>query len=133
MTLAYETERRVRGARTPLDYDDSLVPGEIVAGVLHWRNVSPKEDAELGMLLRIGYGSVFGVWHAMLRHRLPEPWAALAFGGTLMSATFTAFPVLGRTPPPWKWPPDVLLTALGTHAVYATTVAVVDDTLRGSR
>jgi len=130
MTLAYETERRVRGERTALDYDDSLVPGEIVAGILHWRNVSPKEDAELGMALRIGYGSAFGLWHVALRTVLPEPWAFAAFGTTLMTATFTAFPVLGRTPPPWRWPPDVLATALGTHAVYAGTVAAVDDVLR---
>ena len=133
MTLAYEAERRVRGARSALDYDDSLVPGEIVAGILHLRNVTPKEDAELGMLLRVGYGSAFGLWHVALRRVLPEPWAALAFGTTLMTATFTAFPVLGRTPPPWEWPPDVLLTALGTHAVYTTTVAVVDDVLGASR
>jgi hypothetical protein len=133
MTLAYEAERRVRGARTALDYDDSLVPGEIVAGILHLRNVTPKEDAELGMALRVGYGSAFGLWHVALRRVMPEPWAGLAFGATLMTATFTAFPVLGRTPPPWRWPPDVLLTALGTHAVYATTVAVVDDVLSRSR
>jgi hypothetical protein len=130
MTLAYEAERRVRGERTALDYDDSLVPGEIVAGILHWRNLSPKEDAQLGMLLRLGYGSAFGLWHVALRSVLPEPWAAAAFGTTLMTATFTAFPVLGRTPPPWEWPADVLVTALGTHAVYAGTVAAVDDVLR---
>jgi len=34
----------------------------------------------------------------------------------LMSATLTLFPLLGRTPPPWRWPPDVLATSLGTHA-----------------
>jgi hypothetical protein len=34
MTLAYATARRLRHAsKTPLDYDDGLVPGEIVAGV----------------------------------------------------------------------------------------------------
>jgi hypothetical protein len=133
MTLTYEAERRVRGARTALDYDDSLVPGEIVAGILHPGNVTPKEDTELGMALRVGYGSAFGLWHVSLRRVMPAPWAGLAFGATLMTATFTAFPVLGRTPPPWRWPPDVLLTALGTHAVYATTVAVVDDVLSASR
>jgi len=30
MTLAYAAERRVRRARGPLDYDDSLVPGQKV-------------------------------------------------------------------------------------------------------
>jgi hypothetical protein len=130
MTLTYELERRIRGSRSPLDYDDSLVPGKIVAGVLHLGNVSDKEDEELGVLLRVGYGSAFGVWHTLLRGVLREPWAAAAFGTTLMTATFTAFPVMGRTPPPWKWPADVLATALGTHVVYAGTVALVDDVLR---
>jgi len=32
LTLAYATERRLRSRRSgPLDYDDSLVPGQIVA------------------------------------------------------------------------------------------------------
>jgi hypothetical protein len=36
MTLAYAAERRVRRrGREPLDYDDSLVPGQIVAAVMH--------------------------------------------------------------------------------------------------
>jgi hypothetical protein len=34
MTLAYAGERRLRRARSgPLDYDNSLVPGQIVAAV----------------------------------------------------------------------------------------------------
>ena len=64
---------------------------------------------------------------------MPEPWAALAFGATLMAATFTLFPLLGKTPPPWKWPPDVLATALGTHAAYVLAVATVDDALHAPR
>ncbi len=133
MTLAYESERRVRGTRQPLDYDDSLVPGRIVAGVLHLHNVTPRGDAELGMALRVGYGSAFGLWHGLLHKVLPEPWAGAAFGGTLITATFVAFPLLGRTPPPWEWPADVMATALGTHAAYASTVAVVDDVLTRAR
>ena len=58
---------------------------------------------------------------------MPEPWASLVFGATLMTATFTLFPVLGRTPLPWRWTPDVLATSLGTHAAYVTAVALVDD------
>jgi hypothetical protein len=65
-----------------------------------------------------------------LRRLIPEPWASVAFGGTLMSATFTLFPVLGRTPPPWRWPIDVLATSIGTHVAYVTAVAAVDDGLR---
>ena len=67
MSLAYGSERRFRRATTQLDYDDSLVPGEIVAGVLHLPNVTDREDAELGSALRWGYGSAFGLWHGTLR------------------------------------------------------------------
>lgn len=127
MSLAYGTERRLRNATSSLDYDDSLVPGEIVASVLRLPDVTGREEAELGMALRWGYGSAFGMWHGVLRRVLPEPWAALVFGGTLMSATLILFPVLGRTPPPWRWPPSVIATSFGTHAAYVATVALVDD------
>jgi hypothetical protein len=127
MTLAYEAERRLRHRLQPLDYDDSLVPGQIVASVLRLPDVTEREDAELGTALRWGYGSAFGLWHGTLRKLMPEPLASFAFGATLMSATLTLFPVLGRTPPPWRWPPDVLLTSFGTHAAYVLGVALVDD------
>jgi hypothetical protein len=47
-----------------------------------------------------------------------------------MTATLTLFPLLGRTPPPWRWPPSVIATCLYTHAAYVGAVAVVDDGLR---
>ena len=132
MSLAYGSERRLRHAKASLDYDDSLVPGEIVANIVRLHDVTDREEAELGMALRWGYGSAFGLWHGILRRRLPEPWAALAFGATLMSATLILFPVLGRTPPPWRWPADVIATSVGTHAAYVLTVALVDDITRES-
>ena len=53
MTLAYATERRLREKRRgPLDYDDSLVPGQIVASVMHLPHVTDREDRELGLALR---------------------------------------------------------------------------------
>src|SRR5436190_968084 len=130
MTLAYAAERRVRRARGPLDYDDSLVPGQIVASIMHLPHVTAREDHELGLILRWSYGSAFGLMHGALRRRLGEPWASALFGGTLMTATVTLFPLLGRTPPAWRWPADVLVTSLGTHAAYVTAVAVADDAVR---
>jgi hypothetical protein len=131
MTMAYEIERRVRRRhRGPLDYDDSLVPGEIVASIMHLGHVTGREENELGLGLRWSYGSVFGIWHGLLRRRMGEPWASAAFGATLMTATLSLFPLLGRTPPPWRWPADVMGTAVGTHAAYVAAVAGVDDTLR---
>lgn len=133
LTLSYEAERRLLHSTRALDYDDSLVPGRIVAGILHLGNLTDEQDAALGMALRRGYGSLFGLWHGALRRAVPEPWATVVFGGTLMTATFTAFPLLGRTPPPWEWPPEVMLTALATHAAYAATVGWVDDALSSGR
>ncbi len=130
LTLAYATERRVRRGHTgQLDYDDSLVPGQIVASIMHLPHVTGREENELGLALRWGYGSVFGVWHGMLRGRFSEPVASALFGATLMSATLTLFPLLGRTPPPWRWPKDVIATSLATHVAYVVAVATVDDTL----
>ena len=131
MTFAYASERRLRKRhKGPLDYDDSLVPGQIVASIMHLPHVTAREDQELGLLLRWSYGSAFGLWHGTLRRLMPEPWASVAFGGTLMSATFTLFPLLGRTPPPWRWPIDVVATSIGTHIAYVSAVAVVDDGIR---
>jgi hypothetical protein len=131
MTLAYAAERRLRRrGEAPLDYDDSLVPGQIVASVMHLPHVTQREDRELGLALRWSYGSAFGLAHGALRRVVREPWASLAFGGTLMTATLTLFPLLGRTPPPWRWPADVMATSVGTHAAYVTAVAVVDDAAR---
>jgi hypothetical protein len=132
MTLAYGLERRLRHSRGPLDYDDSLVPGQIVAGILHLPKVTGREEAVLGAALRWGYGSAFGLWHGILRTKVNEPWASALFATTLLTATFTAFPLLGRTPPPWQWPSDVLATAVGTHVAYVVGVAMVDGALSRS-
>lgn len=131
MTLAYALERRLRWrVSEPLDYDDSLVPGQIVASVMHLPQVTEREDRELGLILRWSYGSAFGLWHGTLRRIVPEPLASLIFGGTLMTATLTLFPLLGRTPPPWRWPADLMATSIGTHVAYVAAVAVIDDDLR---
>ena len=131
MTFAYAAERRLRSkARGPLDYDDGLVPGRIVASVMHLPHVTGREERDLGLLLRWTYGSGFGLLHGTLRRSIGEPWASAAFGATLMTATLTLFPLLGRTPPPWRWRPDVLATSVATHACYVAAVAAADDGIR---
>ena len=131
MTLAYAVERRLRPSdHKPLDYDDSLVPGQIVAGIMHLPAATAREENELGLALRWSYGSAFGMWHGVLRRRFGEPRASLGFFATLMTATLTMFPLLGRTPQPWRWAPSVIATAFGTHAAYVGAVAAVDDQVR---
>ena len=131
LTAAYAAERRIRRSHEgQLDYDDSLVPGQIVAGVMHLPHVTAREDRDLGLALRWSYGSAFGLLHGVLRRTVGEPKASAAFGATLMTATLTLFPLLGHTPPPWRWPADVMATSLGTHVAYVAAVAAVDDGLR---
>jgi hypothetical protein len=126
MTLVYATERRLRKRRRgPLDYDDSLVPGEIVAAVMHLPHVTDRAEHELGLTLRWGYGCSMVRCTASFPSRGPAP-----FGGTLITVTMTMFPLLGRTPPPWRWPADVMATSLGTHVAYVAAVAAVDDAIR---
>jgi hypothetical protein len=130
LTLAYAAEHRVRHRRTALDYDDSLVPGQIVASVMHLPHVTARDERDLGLALRWGYGSAFGLLHGVLHRRVGEPRASAAFGATLMSATLTLFPLLGHTPVPWRWPRDVMATSVGTHVAYVVAVATVNDRLR---
>jgi hypothetical protein len=133
MTLVYAAERRLRRHEGPLDYDDSLVPGQIVASVLRLPPVTDRRAVQLGLLMRWGYGSAIGVAHRMLRRVAPEPVASLLFGAVLMGATFSLFPLLGKTPPPWRWPGDVLATSVASHAAFVIGVAVVDDALLAAR
>jgi hypothetical protein len=129
LTLAYIVEDRIRRRAQPADYDDSDVPGQIVASILHISHPSQEEQVELGYALRATYGSAFGLAHGLLRRRLSEPVATIAFGGALITMTATMFPLLGHTPPPWRWPRGYLATCVATHSAYAVTVALVDDQL----
>lgn len=126
LSLSYEVERRLR-RRRQVDYDDSLVPGEIVCSILHLHQVTRRFEYEAGMGLRWAYGSGFGLLHGLLRQRVDEPAASLGFGGVLLTMTFTMFPLLGGTPPPWRWPRGYVASELLTHAAYVGTVGLVND------
>ena len=96
MTLAYATEHRLRPqVRGSLDYDDSRCPARswrassdsVTSAIAAMRN---RCRAEVGVRLRVRAVA------RTLRRFFPEPWASVVFGATLMSATFTLFPVLGE-------------------------------------
>lgn len=117
-------------SRRGLDYDDSVVPGQIVANLLNLRTPTDREAGLITLALRWTYGSAFGITHVLLRNRFPEPKASFLFGGVLMTITSVAFPLLGGTPAPWKWPLDARISSVGSHAAYTLTASALDNMLR---
>lgn len=113
-----------------LDYDDTMVPGQIVASLLQWDQPTPTETRAIALGLRWTYGSAFGLAHVLLRNRIREPYATLLFGGTLMTVASVAFPLLGGTPPPWRWPADVQANSVLSHTAYVVTASVTANLLR---
>lgn len=128
--LADGTPVRGLWSQEGLDYDDSVVPGQIVASILNLPKPSNRAAGAITLALRWTYGSAFGILHALLRSRFNEPRATLIFGAALGTMTSVAFPLLGKTPPPWKWPLDAQASAVGSHAAYVLTAAAVDNVLR---
>lgn len=117
-------------SREGLDYDDSVVPGQIVAKLLRLPEPTPRQAGAITLALRWTYGSAFGIAHVLLRNRLREPYASVVFGSVLMTVTSVAFPVLGRTPAPWRWPIDAQISSVGSHCAYISTAALLDNALR---
>ncbi|MGB0094227.1 MAG: hypothetical protein WBP81_17070 [Solirubrobacteraceae bacterium] len=65
--------------------------------------------------------------YALERHLRPNPRGpSTIFAGTVMSSGLTLGPILGRTPTPWRWPVDVFVTSVGTHAAYVVAVAATN-------
>lgn len=129
-TLADGTPVEGLWSREGLDYDDSVVPGQIVANLLRLPTPTDREAGAITLALRWTYGSAFGIAHVLLRNRIREPYASVLFGSALMTVTSVGFPVLGGTPPPWKWPVDAQISSLGSHTAYIVTASVLDNALR---
>lgn len=129
-TLADGTPVEGLWSEEGLDYDDSVVPGQIVANILNLPEPTAREAGLITLALRWTYGSAFGCVHVLLRNRIREPYATALFGAALGTMTSVAFPLLGRTPLPWRWPLDAQFSAVGSHAGYVLTAAAVDNLLR---
>lgn len=116
------------------DYDATWHVTTAASKVLRWQ---PHTDAQRTALFNVvhwGYGSAVAIQYDELRRRLgSDVAAAAAFYVVCQATAFVLFPLLGDTPPPWKWRRNVLLTSLGEHALYAAVVAGVSRALRARR
>jgi hypothetical protein len=134
--LAVARQRGVRSSEITeiLDYDDSehvvIAAGAVVRAVTGRAPASDSGRHALFLLTHWGYGSAFGAVHAVLRERLGEPAAALAFYAGSQTMALGLFPVLGDTPVPWRWGPRLLAVSFAQHAVYAGAVAATDAAVR---
>ena len=128
MTLAYRVEHELRPrVDGPLDYDDSLVPGEIVASVMHLGSVSDRTESELGhgaaVGLRVGVRPVA---------RDPAPADVRAVGEHRVLRDAHERDVL-VVPDPRQDAAAVEVATrrpgdeLATHVAYVVAVAIVDD------
>jgi uncharacterized membrane protein YagU involved in acid resistance len=133
MTLSLDLHAKLRpNAQDGLiDYDASDHVVIAASKVVHWNPTSRRQRAVLFDIVHWGYGSAVAIEYDELRRRLDsEPKAALAFYAACQSMAFALFPLLGETPPPWRWSRGVLASSMAEHALYVATVAVVSRGVR---
>lgn len=128
-----------------LDYDDSehvvIAASTLTRYVVGRAPRSPQGRRALFWLVHWGYGSAVGATHVALQHALQhtrprrrgrprdrgvEPAAGLTFFAGSQAMALALFPVLGGTPPPWRWERRLLVTSVVQHAIYAGGVAVAN-------
>ncbi|WP_133829521.1 hypothetical protein [Actinomycetospora succinea] len=114
-----------------LDYDDSehvvIAASVLTRHVIGWAPRSPQERQALFWLVHWGYGSAVGAGHVALQHVLGrEPRPGLAFFAASQVMALGLFPVLGETPPPWRWERRLVVTSFVQHAIYAGVVAAAN-------
>jgi hypothetical protein len=135
MTLTAACYARLRGETDHiLDYDTSehvaIAAGTVLR--VHPRGASCRRT--LFHLVHWGYGSAVGIAYEAIARAAPTRHAASAIFFTgCQSMAFALFPLLGRTPPPWRWRADVIAISLLQHAFYAATVDLTHQALSGGR
>lgn len=135
MTLSIAVQTRLRpDLDGPIDYDASDHVVIAASKILRWDPATPAGRRLLFNLVHWGYGSLVALEYERFRRLLgSEPRAAAAFFAACQTMALAAFPLLGDTPPPWRWRRDLLAVSFAQHALYAGTVSVASHAFRTRR
>lgn len=135
MSASIAIQTRVRdGDDGLIDYDASDRVVVAASKVVRWDPSTENGRRALFYLVHWGYGSLVALEYERLRRvTRSEPRATVAFFAACQTMALTLFPLLGDTPPPWRWRRDVLVTSFAQHALYATTVAATSHAFRVRR
>jgi hypothetical protein len=140
MSLAAHLRRRAYARRRGiavaeidviLDYDDSrhvvIAASTLLRHVIGWAPRSEQGRQALFWFVHWGYGSAVGMVHVVLARAIGrEPEAGLVFFAGAQVMALGLFPVLGDTPPPWRWERHLLVTSTVQHGIYAGAVAATN-------
>jgi hypothetical protein len=113
-----------RDAPHPIDYDVSEHVPIAAARLLRIRRLTPTRSRALFVVTHVGYGTAFGLVREALAATplAPRRQTAVFFAAT-EGLALTMFPLLGGTPPPWRWRREVLAASVVEHVVYALAVS----------
>jgi hypothetical protein len=132
MTATLTAEKWMRrNVAGPVDYDASPHVVTAASTALRWTPRTPRQERALFVAVHWGYGSAVGIGYEVLRRTMSRTAATTMLYAGCQAMAFALFPLLGGTPPPWRWRPSLLVSSLGQHAVYAVAVAATGEALRG--
>jgi uncharacterized membrane protein YagU involved in acid resistance len=115
----------------PIDYDVSEHVVIAAARVLHVEARTCRQARFLFLLTHVGYGSAFGLLGEVLaRTSLQPAWQTAAFFASTETLALVLFPLLGGTPPPWRWRGEPLIASVVQHGVYTLSAAATRRALR---
>jgi hypothetical protein len=127
MTATTAVQKRIRRDQDiPVDYDATRHVVTAASAVIRFEPRTHLQSEALFVVAHWGYGSAVAIGHRALRRRTTSPRAAVLFFAGCQSMAFVLLPVLGDTPPPWRWRRDVMASSLAHHLVYVAAVVVTD-------
>lgn len=127
MTATTQVQKRIRRHEDiPVDYDATRHVVTAASAVVRYEPRTVFEEQALFLVAHWGYGSAVAIAHRALLRRTSSTRAAALFFVGCQSMAFVLLPVLGGTPPPWRWRRDIMVSSLAHHVVYVGAVVLAD-------